>query len=635
MLRSFRSVFQSNQMTMSAIFLVLLVSMVIFLVPSGRVNTPDTVVARVYGRDITLRDLLERESELSQRLGRQASQDAMRPFLQSQALRDLMDQKLMEELAARHHVVVTDEEVAVRMRAFLQQYPILLDAQGRLKPAAELERIFRQTGFNPASQERALREDLIRTKLIQQASLLVPVNAPWLDLENQIRNGKVGFDQVLLPVDASTVADPGDGTLESFYKAGGARFLMGPRRVIQVAAVDRASLGKALDVDDAALQAAYAARKNDYVELKARHILFKATTDAEVKAATQKALALRAKLVKGEDFAKAAEQYSEDPTAKGNGGELGWFHYNQMVQPFSQAAAALKVGEISQPVRTQYGIHLILLEGRKDKTFDEVKDQLKSSIQDERFEAKAMERLDQVRKRANGGDLTAAARSAGCQVILSQPFTNSADATSQGLPELAQLAGEAFSLKVGQVSKPEKAGDRYVLFRVQEELPAGIPPFKEIRPQVLAAWKLDQARAQAMTKAQQILKGGDLKALGGTFTTQAPGPISALKDLGALPAIQKALLDTPVGQITPPAWSPDGQIWAAKISSREAPPALTFETRQDLIQAIQGDEARKLLTAELQYLDERGRARGGLRSLWGQFGGIYVNKAALQAMLQR
>ncbi len=635
MLRSFRSVFQSNQMTMSAIFLVLLVSMVIFLVPSGRVNTPDTVVARVYGRDITLRDLLERESELSQRLGRQASQDAMRPFLQSQALRDLMDQKLMEELAARHHVVVTDEEVAVRMRAFLQQYPILLDAQGRLKPAAELERIFRQTGFNPASQERALREDLIRTKLIQQASLLVPVNAPWLDLENQIRNGKVGFDQVLLPVDASTVADPGDGTLESFYKAGGARFLMGPRRVIQVAAVDRASLGKALDVDDAALQAAYAARKNDYVELKARHILFKATTDAEVKAATQKALALRAKLVKGEDFAKAAEQYSEDPTAKGNGGELGWFHYDQMVQPFSQAAAALKVGEISQPVRTQYGIHLILLEGRKDKTFDEVKDQLKSSIQDERFEAKAMERLDQVRKRANGGDLTAAARSAGCQVILSQPFTNSADATSQGLPELAQLAGEAFSLKVGQVSKPEKAGDRYVLFRVQEELPAGIPPFKEIRPQVLAAWKLDQARAQAMTKAQQILKGGDLKALGGTFTTQAPGPISALKDLGALPAIQKALLDTPVGQITPPAWSPDGQIWAAKISSREAPPALTFETRQDLIQAIQGDEARKLLTAELQYLDERGRARGGLRSLWGQFGGIYVNKAALQAMLQR
>jgi peptidyl-prolyl cis-trans isomerase D len=635
MLRSFRQVFQSNRMPVAAIFLLVLVSMVIYLVPSGRMDTPETVVARVYGHDILLRDLLERESELSQRFGSQASGDAMRPFIQSQALRDLMDQKLMEELAVRHHVVVTDEEVAVRMRAFLRQYPILLDDKGNLKPTAELEKIFQETGFNPTLQERALRSDLIRAKLIQQAALVVPVDAAWLDLENQVRNGKVGFDQVLLPVDTAAIADPGDGPLEALYQASGDRFLQGPRRVIQVAVVDRASLGSALNVDDAALQAAYAAHKNDYVELKARHILFKATTDAEAKAATEKALALRAKLVKGEDFGKAAEALSEDPTAKGNGGELGWFHFAQMVKPFSEAAAALKVGEISQPVRTQYGIHLIQLEGRKDKTFDEVKDQLRSSIQDERFAARAQERLDQVRKRANGGDLAAAARSAGCQVILSQPFTNSPDAASAGLPELPQLAGEAFSLKVGETSKPEKAGDRYVLFRVQAELPEAVPPFKDIRAQVLAAWKLEEARKQTLAKAVATLKGGDLKALGGTFTTQAPGPISALKDLGALPAVRKALLDTPVGQVTAPAWSADGQLWAAKITSREAPPALTFDTRRTLIQQIQGDEARKLLSAELQFLDRQGRERGGLRSFYGQFGGIYVNTDALKALLQR
>ncbi|MDE3033745.1 MAG: SurA N-terminal domain-containing protein, partial [Acidobacteriota bacterium] len=211
MLRSFRQVFQSNRMPVAAIFMLVLVSMVIYLVPSGRTDTPETVVARVYGHDILLRDLLERESELAQRFGSQASGDAMKPFLQSQALRDLMDQKLMEELAVRHHVVVTDEEVAVRMRAFLRQYPILLDDKGNLKPTAELEKIFRETGFNPATQERALRSDLIRAKLIQQAALVVPVDAAWLDLENQVRNGKVGFDQVLLPVDTAAIADPGDG----------------------------------------------------------------------------------------------------------------------------------------------------------------------------------------------------------------------------------------------------------------------------------------------------------------------------------------------------------------------------------------------------------------------------------------
>ncbi|HEX9082707.1 MAG TPA: peptidyl-prolyl cis-trans isomerase, partial [Holophagaceae bacterium] len=564
MLRSFRQVFQSNQMTMSAIFIVLLVSMVIFLVPSGRMDAPDTVVARVYGRDILLRDLLEHTSELSQRLGKQGNEDAMRPFIQSQALRDLMDQKLMEELAERHRVIVTDEEVAVQMRAFLRQYPILLDPKGNLKPMAELKQIFQETGFNPAMQERNLRMDLLRTKLIQQAAFVVPVDQAWLDLENQVRHGKVGFDQTVIPVDASAVADPGDATLEAFYRQGGDRFLSGPRRVIQVVPVDKASLGKALEVDDATLKAAYESRKNDYLELKARHILFKADNDAQAKEATQKALALRAKLVKGEDFAKAAEEFSEDPTAKGNGGELGWFHYAQMVKPFSEAASALKVGEISQPVRTQFGIHLIQLEGRKDKTFEEVKDDLQRSIQDDRFAARAQERLEQIRKRANGGDLAAAARSFGSQAVLSQPFPDGPDAASPGLPEVGQLASEAFRMKVGEVSKPEKVGDRYVIFRVQEERPEGVPPFKEIRAKVLAAWKLEEARKQAFAKVEAAVKGGDLKALGGTLTTQASGPISGLKDLGTLPAVRKALLDTPVGQLTAPAWTSDGQIWVAK-----------------------------------------------------------------------
>lgn len=635
MLRSFRQVFKSNRTPMAAIFLLVLVSMVIYLVPSGRMDTPDTVMARVYGREITLRDLADQMEELTKQFGRQGNQEALRPYLQSQALRNLMNQKLMEELAERHGVLVTDEEVASRMRAFLRQYPILLDDKGNLKPMAELKKVFEETGFNPAMQERNLRSELLRTKLIQQAAVQVPVDAAWLDVENRVRNEKVGFDQVVLAVDPAAVADPGDATLEAFYRAGGDRFLQTPRRILQVVAVDRAALGQAAQVDDATVKAAYEARRNDYLELKARHILFKADTDAQAKEATDKALALRAKLIKGQDFAKAAEDLSEDPSAKGNGGELGWFHFAQMQKPFSEAAAALKVGEISQPVRTVYGIHLIQLEGRREKAFDDVKAEIRKSLEDDRFATRAQERLEQIRKRANGGDLAAAAKSFGSQVQLTQPFSNEPGAESPGLPELSQLMAEAFRLKVGEVSKPQRAGDRYFLFRVQEELPEGVPPFKEIRSKVLAAWKLEEARKQAFAKAQEALKGGDLKAMGGVLTTQAPGPISALKDLAGLPAIRKALLDTPAGKLTPLAWTADGKLWAAKITSREPAPALTFETRRALIQDIQTGEAQKLLSAELQFLDQQGRERAGLRSFWGQFDGIYINEAALQGQIQR
>src|SRR5664279_1383944 len=85
MLRSFRQVFKSNRTPMAAVMIVVLLGLVAYLAPSGRVDTPDTVVARVYGREILLRDMAEHMQELYQRYGKQASPEALKPFIQSQA----------------------------------------------------------------------------------------------------------------------------------------------------------------------------------------------------------------------------------------------------------------------------------------------------------------------------------------------------------------------------------------------------------------------------------------------------------------------------------------------------------------------------------------------------------------------
>ena len=633
MLRSFRQVFKSNRTPMAAVMIVVLLGLVAYLAPTGGAVSSDTVVARVYGHEILMRELGERMQELYQRYGKQASPETLRPFVQSQALRDLMNQKLMEELAERHHVVVTDEEVGARLRAFLRQYPMLLDTKGNLKTNAELKQIFQDTGFNPAMQERSIRSELLRTKLVQQAALQIPVDEAWISQENRLRNEKVAFQQATLTVDPSTVADPGDATLGALYSAGSDRFLQSPRRVIQYVLVDRAALGKDLQVDDAALKAAFEARKGDTTEFKARHILFKAEGEAQVQEAMAKAQLLRQRLVKGLDFAKTAEEQSEDPSAKGNGGDLGWFNASKMVKPFSDAAATLKTGEISQPVRTQFGVHLIKLEGRREKKFEDVKAELTREITDSRFKSRAQERLEQIRKRANGGDLAAAAKSLGITATLSQPFANEPTAQTPGLPELPQILGEVFRLKVGEVSKPTALGDRYLLFRVQEELPEAVPPFGEVRSKVLAAYRLEEARKAAVAKAQQALKAGGLQAVG-PVTDQAAAPLSGLRDLVAHPGIRKALLDTPIGQATPVLWTQDGKLWVARIASREPAPALTFETRRNLIQDVQTTEAQKLLSAELQALDRQGRLRPGFSSLWGHIGGIYINATAAQVPVE-
>jgi peptidyl-prolyl cis-trans isomerase C len=105
-------------------------------------------------------------------------------------------------------------------------------------------------------------------------------------------------------------------------------------------------------------------------EVEARHIL----VDTE-----EKAKALYDKVVAGEDFAKLAEANSNDPGSKADGGKLGYFSKGQMVKEFEDAAFALKKGEVSKPIKTQFGWHVIKVEDRRPKplpTFDEVKDKI-------------------------------------------------------------------------------------------------------------------------------------------------------------------------------------------------------------------------------------------------------------------
>jgi len=97
-------------------------------------------------------------------------------------------------------------------------------------------------------------------------------------------------------------------------------------------------------------------------EVSASHILIRITPDADPKdtlAAYQKIVALRQRVTSGEDFNKVAGETSEDPSARENGGKLGYFTAMQMVYPFESAAYKTKVGEVSQPVRTRFGYHII------------------------------------------------------------------------------------------------------------------------------------------------------------------------------------------------------------------------------------------------------------------------------------
>ncbi len=120
-------------------------------------------------------------------------------------------------------------------------------------------------------------------------------------------------------------------------------------------------------------------------EVHARHILIRATAGDEKasKAAEDKIKAVIARLKKGEDFIKVAGEVTEDPSGKANGGDLGYFTKEQMVPEFSDVAFKLDKGQISDPVKTQFGWHVIKVEDKRTKpmpTFEEVKPQIEQFV---------------------------------------------------------------------------------------------------------------------------------------------------------------------------------------------------------------------------------------------------------------
>jgi len=116
-------------------------------------------------------------------------------------------------------------------------------------------------------------------------------------------------------------------------------------------------------------------------EVHARHILFRAQAgdDKSGKEAEDKIKAVIVRLKKGEDFAKLAGEITEDPSGKANGGDLGYFTKEQMVPEFSEVAFKLDKGQVSDPVKTQFGWHVLKVEDKRARqapAFDSVRDQV-------------------------------------------------------------------------------------------------------------------------------------------------------------------------------------------------------------------------------------------------------------------
>ena len=165
-------------------------------------------------------------------------------------------------------------------------------------------------------------------------------------------------------------------------------------------------IGKNAKLDEADVRKYFEAHKAEFEQVRARHILIrvqgspaavrpgqKDLTEAE---ALAKAQDLRKRIQAGEDFAQLARQESDDTGSAVNGGDLGFFRRKQMVPSFEQAAFALQPGELSEPVKSPLGYHVIKVEAKESKSFEDVRPELERRMRPEQ----AQKTLEELQKRS-------------------------------------------------------------------------------------------------------------------------------------------------------------------------------------------------------------------------------------------
>jgi peptidyl-prolyl cis-trans isomerase D len=526
---------------------------------------------RAYRQDIT--------PEMAERMG-----------LTQQVLSDLIQEALIIQQAKREGITVGDEELRLR----LQSIPAFQD-DGRFSRDRYLAQL-KQARIDPGEFEAEVRRDLVRQRMEGLVKDGIKISDAEVEQAYMTRFERVRADWASIesaPLVAQVTVSDADA--EAYVKAHEAQFSRPERRRIQYVLIAPKAFAKA--VPDAAAEAYYKEHRAEFERpkrLKTSHILVRVPptggSEAEKKSrATIEDAIRRAKA--GEDFTKLAKELSEDTATAPQGGDLGFVGKGEMVPQFEEAVFALKKGEISpQPVRTPFGYHAIMVSDVQDGGVEPYRDaavKIKEKLAAESGERAAQAKADEAKPALIAAkDFGAEARKLG---VDSKEATVARGDGLEGIGRDPQLEEALFGLAVGGVSPPVKTSGGFVIARVEESFPAGVPPFAEIKDKAISALKRDRAEALADERAKAFAASagtGDFLAAarrdklpaGETpFFSRGEPP----KDKEALPgAVLLAALHTPTGGISEPVRTGTG-FYVVKTVERRAADAQGFDKVRD------------------------------------------------------
>jgi peptidyl-prolyl cis-trans isomerase D len=458
-------------------------------------------VASVGDKDFFQRDVNRAYEQYSQNL---QGMNIDEQSLKAQALEKLIKDEVLLQYVRAENLVTTDDAA----REFIKSLPYF-QTDGKFDEKRYKTMLNAQRMSSPEFVAR-IKNAMIMEQF--QRSIIDSSFATKYDVESffKIQNQQRDVEYINVAV-LKLAEQPSDEEIADYYQKHQNIYQIPEQISVEYFELSLEDIAKTIAVTDDKLKAFYEEQKDQYTTPERRkisHILFAVNDKTDDKAALDKALKAKAELA-NKDFAALAAEISDDKLTAKTGGDLGLFNVGVMEKSFEDAASALKLGEVSNPVKSSFGYHLIkvteLVPGEV-KAFDSVKDQVTKAYQKAQAENafyQAGETLTEM-SYEHPDSLKSVADALGLSIKKTALFTKD---KGEGIAADEKIRSAAFTEEVqqGNNSTPIELGvDRLAVLRMLEHKPSAVKELKDVKQDIIAELQTEKAKQQAVEKARQI-----------------------------------------------------------------------------------------------------------------------------------
>jgi peptidyl-prolyl cis-trans isomerase D len=544
--------------------------------PSGAPGARDAAV-RIGDRAVSEQEFVEELRRMNQRYSRQFGDQWNEIQKQVNLPQETVGYFIMRELqlaeADDAGLVVSSEELRDRILSD----PLFQRESGGFIGADRYERVIRSYfRMTPQQFESWYADNILLAKL--NTVLRQSVYVSEFEVEERFRRQSevADFNSIQLRYEPHLAeVELSEPALRAHFEADSEEYRRPEQRVVRYLVVETSRLRRLLPAEDAELEAYYEQHRGEFTEEEqahARHILFRVApgagpvdrSEAELRANSVAQIAKS-----GADFGELAAIHSEDPGSKDNGGDLGWFGRGQMVREFENAVWDAKPGDVLGPVESQFGFHIIRVEGfkpQRQQPFDEVREQVRFRYLEGQAAAEAEVRAAELIRRlaSENPDTDEAWQKIADEdeaVVLNVSPAFAGGETIPGTGGGSELADEAFQAKVGKIGGPRAMPRGWMVWQLSQIQAAGVPPFEDVRAEVEQRLRRERALEATLARgaelAQRWRAGVDADALadeyGGTHSSSEEHRWGgSVGSIGGSAALDEAVFAAAEGDVVGP-----------------------------------------------------------------------------------